>query len=311
MPKEVPTVTWEEDKIDFFGTDIPVYLPNTISKYELETLSAFVNWKATLHANLKLQESKEHAFHKHPYSLRSIEIKSVTKFPNGKVGFIKIDAAVECEPLPDGNLRRVPLSLPGTSFFLKGGSAAMLIILRPRGSRDERYVILTEQTRLAAGSLKFLEIPAGLLDDTHHFAGAVAKEIEEEIGFKIPMSELINMTELALGDADHQETSLQKAMYPSPATCDEYIALFLWEKELDRQEIEDLHGRLTEERSQNEFITLHVVEYEGLWRAGARDSKTLAAWALYEGLNRSDGLQRYRRRIRESHGSAYSHETQG
>ncbi|KAG6355370.1 hypothetical protein INS49_003332 [Diaporthe citri] len=305
MPKEVPTVAWKEDKIDFFGTTIPVYLPNTINKHELETWPAFKNWKATLHANLKLQESKDHAFHQHPYSLRSIEVTSVTRFPSGRVGFIKIDAAVEREPFSDENSRDASKSLPGTAF-LRGGSVAMLMILRPKDSRDERYVILTEQPRIPAGSLKFLEIPAGMLDDSNHFGGAAAKEIEEETGFKIPESELIDMTKLALGNSGHDETSLQSAMYPSPGGCDEYIALFLWEKELDRQEIEDLRGRLTGVRTQNEMITLHVKEYEALWRDGARDAKTLAAWALYEGLNRSGELQKERKRKREGNSSAHS-----
>jgi ADP-sugar diphosphatase len=308
MPNRgVPVVVWKEDSIDFFGTDVPVYLPNSITRQELETMPAFKNWKNILHANLALQNtSKDHAFHAHPYSLRSIEVKSVTKFPTGRVGFIKIDAAVERDDFPgDDQERSIPKSLPGTAF-LRGGSVAMLMILRPKDSRDERYVILTEQPRLPAGSLQFLEIPAGMLDDSAHFSGAAAKEIEEETGFKIPLSELIDMTELALSGSDHPETNLQKAMYPSPGGCDEYIALFLWEKELDRQEIEDLRGRLTGERTQDEMITLHVKEYEALWRDGARDAKTLAAWALYEGLNRSGELQKFQKRKREGSGSAHS-----
>lgn len=302
MPREVPSVVWKEEKIEFFGTNIPVYLPNTITLHELENMPAFKSWKTTLHENLELQSSEGHAFHEHPYSLRSIEVKSVTKFPNGNVGFIKIDAAVETDPSPGDQKVK---SLPGTAF-LRGGSVAMLMILRPKDSADERYVILTEQPRIPAGSLQFLEIPAGMLDDYDQFRGAAAKEIEEETGFKIPLSELINMTELALGNSDHPEVSLQAAMYPSPGGCDEYIALFLWEKELDRQEIEDLRGRLTGERTQNEMITLHVKEYEALWRDGARDAKTLAAWALYEGLNRSGELQKYKKRKRESSVSAHS-----
>lgn len=292
MPREVPSVVWREEKTEFFGTNVPVYLPNTITLHELENMPAFKNWKTTLHDNLKLQDSKDHAFHYHPYSLRSIEVKSVTKFPNGNVGFIKIDAAVERDPLPGDQEGK---SLPGTAF-LRGGSVAMLMILRPNDSRDERYVILTEQPRIPAGSLQFLEIPAGMLDHSSHFRGAAAKEIEEETGFKLPLSELINMTELALGTSDHPEVSLQSAMYPSPGGCDEYIALFLWEKQLDRQEIEDLRGRLTGVRTQNEMITVHLREYEALWRDGARDAKTLAAWALYEGLSRSGELQRYKKR---------------
>ncbi|KAH8742889.1 hypothetical protein F5883DRAFT_365602, partial [Diaporthe sp. PMI_573] len=62
-----------------------------------------------------------------------------------------------------------------------------------------------------------------------------AKEIEEETGFKIHDSELIDMTKLALSNSDHPEVSLQSATYPSPGGCGDYIALFLLEKELDGQ----------------------------------------------------------------------------
>lgn len=291
MVKEIPAIIWKEDGIDFYGTNVPVYLPNAITRYELENMRAFQDWKKTLHANLALQESEEHAHHAHPYSLRSIEVESVTKFPNGRVGSIKIDAAVEREPFPEDDEGGIPRSLPGTAF-LRGGSVAMLMILRPKESLDERYVILTEQPRIATGSLQFLEIPAGMFDASDHFTGAAAKEIEEVTGLKIPLSELVDMTQLALRNSDHPETSLQSAMYPSPGGFDEYIALFLWEKQLERQEIEDL--RLMEERTQDEMITILVREYEALWKDGARDAKTLAAFALYEGLNRSDELQKYR-----------------
>lgn len=63
-------------------------------------------------------------------------------------------------------------------------------------------------------------------------------------------------------------------------------------KELDRQTIEDLRNKLTGERMQGEMITVRVVDYENLWIEGARDAKTLAAWALYEGLSKAGILQK-------------------
>ena len=47
---------------------------------------------------------------------------------------------------------------------------------------DEKRAILTIQPRIPAGSLTFAEIPAGMLDDAGSFAGAAAKEIQEETG---------------------------------------------------------------------------------------------------------------------------------
>lgn len=262
-----------------FQDPVEVKLTSNITKDQLLAFPAFKKWSETLVINLALQYSqKDHAFHNSPYTLRSIEIQSVDWFGPKKIGFVKLKAVIRSPAAKD--------DLPGIAF-LRGGSVAMLMILRPKDSRDERLVVLTEQPRVPAGSLAFLEIPAGMLDDSDTFGGAAAKEIEEETGFKLPRSELLDMTELALKHSNISEKSLQDAMYVSPGGSDEYIPIFLWEKELDRQEIEDLRGKLTGIRTQGEMITLRVCDYEDLWREGARDAKTLAAWALYEGLNRS------------------------
>lgn len=162
----------------------------------------------------------------------------------------------------------------------------MLMILRPSDSNTERWVIMTEQARIPAGSLRFLEIPAGMIDGADNFAGQAANEIREETGLVIHVSELRDLTKLALGKVARKE-DLQAAMYPSPGGSDEYIAIFLWEKVMDRQEIEDLKGKLTGLRTQGEKITLRILDYEQLWRVGARDAKTLAAWSLYEALKRA------------------------
>jgi ADP-sugar diphosphatase len=81
--------------------------------------------------------------------------------------------------------------------------------------------------------------------------------------------------------------NLQQAMYPSPGSSDEYIAICLWEKVLDRQETEDLREKLTGERSSGEKITVKLLDYEELCKVGTRDAKTLAAWSLYEALKRA------------------------
>jgi ADP-sugar diphosphatase len=41
-----------------------------------------------------------------------------------------------------------------------------------------------------------------------------------------------------------------------------------------------------------EKITVKLVKYEELWKEGARDAKTSAAWALYEGLIREGKIRR-------------------
>jgi 8-oxo-dGTP pyrophosphatase MutT (NUDIX family) len=117
------------------------------------------------------------------------------------------------------------------------------------------------------------------------FSGGAAKEIEEETGLKVQESELLDMTALAVPDpVQVNSEKLQKAVYPSPGGCDEYIPLFLYQKRIPRAEMKEFQGKLTGLRDHGEKITLKLVRLEHLWKEGSRDGKTLAAWALYSGL---------------------------
>lgn len=172
----------------------------------------------------------------------------------------------------------------------------------PASEEKGKKAILTIQPRVPAGSLAMAEIPAGMLDDSGTFAGAAAKEIEEETGLLVKQDELIDLTALALESASephealraqeepHSGEILQKAVYSSAGGSDEFIALLLWQKRLPRKEIEELQGKLTGLRDHGEKITLKVIPLENLWREGARDSKALAAWALYQGLRQEGKL---------------------
>lgn len=216
--------------LDGFPAPVPVVLTHGITESQLLNFKAFQLWRDTLRTNLALQYSNpNHTFHDDPFSLQKIEIQSVDWFPTKKgsiLGFVKLRAYIRSKKLVNGK----PRELPGIAF-LRGGSVAMLMILRPQDSRDERWVVMTEQPRVPAGSLSFVEIPAGMLDNSENFSGKAAEEILEETGFKLPKSELIDLTELALKQtrAEGSET-LQNAMYPSPGGSDEFIPIFLWEK---------------------------------------------------------------------------------
>ncbi|GAM36108.1 NUDIX family hydrolase [Talaromyces pinophilus] len=273
-------------------TDIPVSCPpasspdDSISKAQLLTFPAFNTWLSSLHKSLAEQTSSTHEFYKSPYKLRKIDIQAVDYFGGGRLGFIKMKADVSND---SGE------SLPG-SILLRGGSVAMLLILQPDDvqstSEKDKYVIMTVQPRIPAGTLKFAEIPAGMLDNSGTFAGGAAKEIHEETGLLIPQDELVDMTALASAALKNQNSSseheemLQKAVYPSPGGSDEFIPIFLCQKRMPRKEIEAMQGRLTGNRNEKEKITLKIVRLEDLWKEGLRDGKTLAAWALYEGLRK-------------------------
>lgn len=149
-------------------------------------------------------------------------------------------------------------------------------------------MLLTLQPRIPAGSLSFAELPAGMLDDSGSFAGGAAKEIEEETGLKVQQEDLVDLTALTFEDEDQATPGerLQKAMYPSAGGCDEFVPIFLYQKRIPRSQLKEWRGKLTGLRDHGEKITLKVVRLEDLWREGARDSKALSAWAIYEGLRR-------------------------
>jgi ADP-sugar diphosphatase len=250
-----------------------------LTKEKVLGFTAFQNWIGTLEASLQRQHYTTHTFKDDPYYLRWIKIQAFDEFKiKGikRVYFIKLFAEVT----NDKNE-----FLPGV-VFLRGGSVAVLMIVRPTDAPLERYVIMTEQARIAAGSLSFMEIPAGMLDDERNIKLAALREIQEEVGIFPKADELIDMTKLAVRDHRVSE-NIQNAMYPSPGGCDEFISIFLWEKELDRLDIENLKDRLMGDRAAAEKITVRLLEYEQLVAVGARDGKTLAAWSLYEYLKRT------------------------
>ncbi|KAF2238622.1 NUDIX family hydrolase [Viridothelium virens] len=273
-----------EFELDVFAYPVKVQLTPDVTKDELCKFPPFELWINTLKKSFDHQASRpRHPFHDKPYRLCGIRILSVSRF-GARLGFVHLHADIRNEENKE---------LPG-AVFLRGGTVAVLPILRPRDSVDERWVVMTLQARVPAGSLSFMEIPAGMTDDDKDMGKSgikAAQEMKEETGLEIRRDELIDLTGLALQDALAPESKhLERAMYPSPGGCDEFMRLYLWEKEMDRQEIEDLKGRLTGLRTQKEMIEIRLCRYEELWREGTRDAKTLAAWALYEGLKRAGKL---------------------
>lgn len=264
-----------------------ISLPSDLTEEQLLSFRPFKTWLSTLEKTFALQSDSSHTFHDSPYTLRSITVQAVDFFGGKRIGFLKFKADVINQ---DGE------SIPG-ALFMRGGSVAMLIILRceDEAVKGKEYVILTVQPRVPAGSLGFVELPAGMIDDSGSFTGAAAKEIKEETGLNIREDELIDMTELALTASEEDEkrtdeNHLQRATYMSPGGCDEYIPLFLVRKSLPKKEIEEMTGKLTGLRDHGEKITLKICDYQDVWKVAARDGKTLAAIALYEGLKREGKL---------------------
>lgn len=242
-------------------------------------------------------------------------MQSYDLFGTQRVGFLKLRAEVA---------NSAGESLPG-AVFLRGPSVAMLVMLIPDDApvsrpttpvnydTEQRYVLLTVQPRIAAGSLAFTELPAGMVDsgdddddgDSGKFAGTAAREIHEELGIEIPASELVSLSDLAakyIGDdteggegqkgeeEEGEEEGLPSAMYPSAGGCDEHVPIYMHERRVPRDTLEEWTGRLTGLRDEGEKITLKLVPMRDLWREGRRDAKALAALALYEASRRAGRL---------------------
>ncbi|KAI8942192.1 hypothetical protein NX059_000278 [Plenodomus lindquistii] len=352
-----PTLALQEFNGEDLTPSVQVYLPHNLRPREFLRLftsstssskpafgfPALQNWFSKLNQNLKLQHHDHHPFHNHPYRLREIEIQAVDWFwrnkpgQEDKLGFMKIQAKIETDPYMHDGEDTVRADWLSGAVFLRGGSVAMLIIVQPEDAKgsEEKYVVLTIQPRIAAGSLAFTEIPAGMLDE-NSFKGAAASEIEEEAGLKVKESELVNLTELALqdvhispwesGDCDAQADaqldtaedddsedqsfttttsakpateSTENGIYPSPGACDEFIPLFLCQKRLTRNHMEWLKGKATGLRDEGEKITLQLVPLDKAWRYVGRDAKALAALSLYENLKREGKLDDLSQEVEE------------
>jgi len=269
----------------FIADDMKLELPSDLSKDELFSFPAYKTWFNALTKTLDGQSAPKHPFHENPYKLRSISVQSVDRFGGGRLGFLKFKADVRTD-----DDQKLPASV-----FMRGGSVAMLLILKPDDAKsdDEEVAILANQPRVPAGSFSFIEIPAGMLDDSGTFSGAAAKEIEEETGLTIEEKDLIDMTRLTFETEEDNEDSeqiLQNAVYPSPGGSDEFIPLFLARKTMPRSEIEKMQGKLTGLRDHGEKISLMIVKLKDVWKVAGRDAKTLSALCMYDGLRREGRL---------------------
>lgn len=236
-----------------------------------------------LHKSLNLQTNTSHPFHSDPYALRSITVQSYDRFGGGRLGFVKLIASLS---------NSAGETLPGAAL-LRGPTVAMLVMLVPDDAApgsDERYVVLTVQPRIPAGSLSFAELPAGMVDDAGSFKGAAAKEMEEELGVTIHEDDLTCLSKMAGPAPQDVDEGLAAAMFPSAGGCDEHVTLYSHERRVPRDQLREWSGRLTGLRSQGEKITLKLVPMRHLWKEGARDAKALGALALWEGLRREKKL---------------------
>ncbi|XP_022969883.1 nudix hydrolase 14, chloroplastic [Cucurbita maxima] len=201
-------------------------------------------------------------------SLKRVLIQGVDMF-GSRIGFLKFQADIYD--------KQTGKKVPGI-VFARGPAVAVLILLSCEG---ETYAVLTEQVRVPVGKL-MLELPAGMLDDDKgDFVGTAVREVEEEIGIRLKLEDMVDLTGFL-------DPSTGCRVFPSPGGCDEGIGLFLYRGSASKETIAELQGKETGLRDHGELIKVHVVPYEKLWRVTA-DAKALMAIGLYE-MAKKEGL---------------------
>eukprot|EP00434_Breviolum_minutum_P004183 symbB.v1.2.003686.t1/scaffold193.1/size400748/5 len=185
--------------------------------------------------------------HRNSFDLRHVTVQSVDFFGRNKIGFVKLKSEIYDR---DGD----PLA---GICFLRGGSVAVLVILQSEETGRE-YCLQVRIDNVCTVQPQYMAIPAGMLDGNGDFAGAMAREMEEETGIRCDAKSLVDMTARVYGDAF-------EGMYPSVGACDEFIRLFLYHKVMPEKEIVSLEGKLMGLREENEKIKLCLVPLADLW----------------------------------------------
>jgi ADP-sugar diphosphatase len=219
---------------------------------KLMQMQAFTNWCKNMDTKLSVTE---------------IRVQSVDMF-GPRVGFVKFFADIYdtvCSPVSG-------------IIFMRGGAVAMLPIFIVEG---KKYTVLTKQARGPVGAADFIEIPAGMIDDSDNFGGVAAKELKEELDLDIPLSQLFDLTNFI--------KKTPTGFYPSVGGCDEFIRFYLFEKTVTKDAFEAMQRRMlaniTGNASEGEKITVQFVEYDRLLYA-TQDMKTISAIALYDEFNK-------------------------
>lgn len=129
--------------------------------------------------------------------------------------------------------------------FLKGEVVSVLICFIDSVTR-EKYLLLVQQRRICDGSMTY-EHPAGMLDSESDAAAVAAREVFEETGIAVEVSQLIKIN--------------KDPFFPSTGTSDEAMYMFYCELELTSDEINGYHNNVQGLISDHEYINTYVVPF--------------------------------------------------
>jgi len=191
--------------------------------------------------------------------LINIVIQKIDMFGK-RIGFMNLDATIVDE---------AGVALPGI-VFLRGASVAVLLLLECEG---EQSIVLVEQYRVPAAS-RMLELPAGMMDGKREFIEMGIAELREETLFEVTNESLIDIT---------PPCASSKGVYPSPGGCDEYIRILSHHRQVTRDEMNGLEGRLAGNRKAGEKITVRLIPVRDI-RIHTTDMKVYTALFLYNAM---------------------------
>lgn len=186
-----------------------------------------------------------------------IEIEDLNLFRPNRIGFLKFRL--------DARWKEDGAKMPGI-VFMRGDAVAVLLVLHSEAGADEPFVVMVQQPRIPVASMAFLELPAGMVDDDLNFHSVALKELKEECGIEIRAQEMI-----PLGAREYAV---------SPGGSDEFLGLYLVEKTVSQQELQELEGRLGGLREEGERIKVTLVKLSQVVKT-TRSLSVLAAIALY------------------------------
>lgn len=228
----------------------------------------FLQWAEKLSSNI---ESENYVV-----TINKIEITDLDYFGGKRLGFVKF--------ITDAVWNDTQKAIPGI-VFCRGGAVSILILIDvpDHNTENDPYVLLTIQPRIPIGTIKCVELPAGMLDGDSNFVGVAAKEIEEETGLKL--NNLVNMNDLIYVDKQEFDGNI----YLSGGGCDEYMHFFVTRVGMCEDVFNELKNKETGSIEENERIKLKTVRLSNLWKSTS-DSKAFISLGLYQSLKENGKL---------------------
>lgn len=186
------------------------------------------------------------------FDVSEIIIHNVFMFGK-RVGFI----IVEAKATLNGKF------VPGIAM-LRGDSVSIMPILKCNG---KEYTTLVTEPRIPVGNPALSALPAGMVDNDTVQCAAI-KELGEEIGTDINISEdkLVDLGTFPL----------------SAGGCDENIQLYAFEYNVTKEQLDSLHDRQNGVGTENEQITVKVVEFDEIPHINGLDARSVLSYFLWK-----------------------------